>query len=92
MYESGNEKVVQLPVNGLSMAESPSRFNEPASLKKIQNIMQAMKDGKRLPPILVCKQGGTLQVLDGHHRLMAYQKMSLLTIPARVVIKVNKVS
>lgn len=35
-------------------------------------------------PVLIAREGRTLWLVDGHHRLMAYRRSGRLTIPARI--------
>lgn len=52
----------------------------------IEGLVQALTEGESLPPILIWKLKEEWVVLDGHHRLAAYQqvKQSSDRIPVRV--------
>lgn len=41
--------------------------------EQIAHMIQAIRDGSPLPPILIAEhEDGTTQILDGHHRAAAY--------------------
>jgi ParB-like chromosome segregation protein Spo0J len=83
------EKTVILPILKLVAFEPEDKFKEPKYAKNLAKIIQALKAGKELPPILVRKHQGGYQVLDGHHRFMAYKLAGKREIPARIVAKSN---
>ena len=83
------EPVVSIPVNKIDTFEPDDKFNDSYYAKNLQNIVAALKKGKKLPPILVRRQGQRFQVIDGHHRFMAYRILKLKEIPARIVVKSN---
>jgi pyrimidine deaminase RibD-like protein len=80
------EKTIMIPINKLSGFEPDSKFDDPHHAKNLANIVKAIKAGKKLPPILVRRHGiDRFQVVDGHHRFMAYRMAGAKSIPARVV-------
>ena len=84
-----SEPTVMLPVSKLTNFEPDDKFVKPENAKNLHNIVKALKAGKELPPILVRRQGLGYQVLDGHHRFMAYRLLGKKYIPARIVAKSN---
>jgi hypothetical protein len=85
--DSGKEeKTVMLPVKKLHVFEPDDKFDDPKHAKNLENIIKAIKAGKKLPPILVRRHGvDRYQVLDGHHRFKAYRMIGAKEIPARIV-------
>jgi hypothetical protein len=84
-----SEPTVILPVSKLTNFEPDDKFKNPENSKNLHNIVKALKAGKELPPILVRRQGLGYQVLDGHHRFMAYKLLGKKYIPARIIAKTN---
>ena len=83
------EPTVMLPVSKITTFEPDDKFEKTENAKNLHNIVKALKAGKELPPILVRRQGLGYQVLDGHHRFMAYRLLGKKYIPARIVAKSN---
>ena len=85
--DSGDpEKTVVIPTSKIHVFEPDSKFDDPHHAKNLANIVKAIKAGKKLPPILVRRHGiDRFQVVDGHHRFMAYRMAGVKAIPARVV-------
>ena len=80
------EKTVVIPTNKIHVFEPDDKFNNPQHAKNLANIVKAIKAGKKLPPILVRRHGiDRFQVVDGHHRFMAYRMAGVKNIPARVI-------
>jgi hypothetical protein len=80
------EKTVVIPTSKIHVFEPDSKFDDPHHAKNLANIVKAIKAGKKLPPILVRRHGiDRFQVVDGHHRFMAYRMAGAKSIPARVV-------
>lgn len=50
----------------------------------IYDMARALREGLKLPPITVFAVGAAFYVIDGHHRLAAYDTASVSKIPARV--------
>ena len=83
------EPTVMLPVSKVITFEPDDKFEKPENAKNLHNMVKALKAGNELPPILVRRQGLGYQVLDGHHRFMAYRLLGKKYIPARIVAKSN---
>ena len=80
------EKTVVIPTSKIHVFEPDSKFDDPHHAKNLANIVKAIKAGKKLPPILVRRHGiDRFQVVDGHHRFMAYRMAGAKSIPARVI-------
>lgn len=80
------EKTIVIPTSKIHVFEPDSKFDDPHHAKNLANIVKAIKAGKQLPPILVRRHGiDRFQVVDGHHRFMAYRMAGAKSIPARVV-------
>ena len=80
------EKTIVIPTSKIHVFEPDSKFDDPHHAKNLANIVKAIKAGKKLPPILVRRHGiDRFQVVDGHHRFMAYRMAGAKSIPARVV-------
>lgn len=50
----------------------------------IFDMARALRDGHKLPPIVVFPVGGAFYVMDGHHRLAAYDTASKTKVSAKV--------
>ena len=80
------EKTIVIPTSKIHVFEPDSKFDDPHHAKNLANIVKAIKAGKKLPPILVRRHGiDRFQVVDGHHRFMAYRMAGAKSIPARVI-------
>jgi len=87
---SHEEKTVKIPVHKIDVFEPDAKFDEPKYAKNLKKIVNAIKAGKTLPPILVRRMPGLrYQVLDGHHRFKAYRLAGVKSIPARIVAPAN---
>ena len=83
------ERTAMLPVSKLIAFEPEDKFKEPQYAKNLARIIQALKSGRELPPILVRRYQGGYQVLDGHHRFKAYKLLGKKHIPCRIIAKSN---
>ncbi|MGX1236819.1 ParB-like chromosome segregation protein Spo0J [Bradyrhizobium barranii subsp. barranii] len=52
----------------------------------IYDMARALRDGFKLPPITVFAVGTRFYVIDGHHRLAAYDTAGMRQVPARVFL------
>jgi hypothetical protein len=87
--EVGNYKasgpVVNIPSNQLAGFEPDDKMNQPASKANVEKIVAGLKQGAKLPPLMVRQYKNGYQVLDGHHRFWAYKLLGVKSIPAQVV-------
>lgn len=77
--------VVNISIRNLVGFEPDSKMKDPKSKANVKKMLEDLKKGNSLPPILVRKTASGYQVLDGHHRFYAYKLLKRNTIPARVV-------
>jgi len=77
--------VVNIPANQLVGFEPDDKMNRPASRANVEKIVAGLKQGAKLPPLLVRKYKNGYQVLDGHHRFWAYKMMGVKSISAQIV-------
>ena len=78
-----------IPVKDISTFEPDEKFQDKDNVKNLKDILIALKQGKKLPPILVRKHGNGYQVIDGHHRLKAYKLLNKKYIPAHIISTSN---
>jgi hypothetical protein len=87
--EIGNYKasgpVVNIPTNQLVGFEPDDKMNQPASKANVEKIVAGLKQGAKLPPLMVRKYKNGYQVLDGHHRFWAYKLSRVKSIPSQIV-------
>jgi len=77
--------VVNIPANQLVGFEPDAKMNQPKSKANVEKIVAGLKQGNKLPPLLVRKYNNGYQVIDGHHRFWAYKLLGVKSIPAQVV-------
>jgi hypothetical protein len=77
--------VVNILSNQLVGFEPDDKMNQPASKANVEKIVAGLKQGSKLPPLLVRKYKNGYQVLDGHHRFWAYKLLGVKSIPAQIV-------
>jgi RNA polymerase sigma factor (sigma-70 family) len=77
--------VVNIPANQLVGFEPDDKMNQPKSKVNVEKIVAGLKQGDKLPPLLVRKYKNGYQVLDGHHRFWAYKLLGVKSIPAQIV-------
>jgi hypothetical protein len=77
--------VVNIPAIQLVGFEPDNKMNQPKSKANVEKIVAGLKQGAKLPPLLVRKYKNGYQVLDGHHRFWAYKLLGVKSIPAQIV-------
>lgn len=77
--------IVNLSASQLVGFEPDNKMDQPASKANVEKIVAGLKQGDKLPPLLVRKYKNGYQVLDGHHRFLAYKLLGTKSIPAQVV-------
>jgi GNAT superfamily N-acetyltransferase len=80
-----NLPIINISANQLVGFEPDSKMNQPKSRANVEKIVAGLKQGAKLPPILVRKYKNGYQVLDGHHRFWAYKLLGVKSIPSRIV-------
>ena len=61
------------------------RWNTPLFAAEVDKLIESIKSTQRFEAVWLKKQDGVLSVLDGHHRVVGWQRMGNSTIPAVVV-------
>jgi hypothetical protein len=61
------------------------RWDTPLFDKEVDELIENIRSSKEFEAIWLKKQDGVLSVLDGHHRVVGWQRMGNTTIPAVVV-------
>ena len=61
------------------------RWDTPLFDKEVDELVKSIRSTKKFEAVWLKKQDGVLSVLDGHHRVVAWQRMGNSTIPAVVV-------
>jgi len=77
--------VVNISADRLVGFEPDNKMNQPKSKANVEKIVAGLKQGAKLPPLLVRKYKNGYQVLDGHHRFWAYKLLGVKSIPSRIV-------
>jgi hypothetical protein len=77
--------VVEIPAGQLFGFEPDDKMDQPKSKANVKKIVAGLKQGDKLPPLLVRKYKNGYQVLDGHHRFWAYKLLGVKSIPVQVV-------
>ena len=80
-----NLPIVNISANQLVGFEPDAKMNQPKSRANVEKIVAGLKQGAKLPPLLVRKYKNGYQVLDGHHRFWAYKLLGVKSIPSRIV-------
>ena len=87
--EVGNYKptgpVVNISSNQLVGFEPDDKMQQPQSATKVKGIIDAIRKGQKMPPVLVRKHKNGYQVIDGHHRFWSMKKVGMTQIPAQIV-------
>ena len=68
------------------------RWDTPLFDAEVDKLIESIKSTHRFEAVWLKKQDGILSVLDGHHRVVAWQRMGNSTIPAVVVTVTPRVS
>jgi hypothetical protein len=77
--------IVNISADMLVGFEPDDKMNQPKSRANVEKIVAGLKQGAKLPPLLVRKYKNGYQVLDGHHRFWAYKLLGVKSIPSRIV-------
>ena len=77
--------VTTVPISSLSMWEPESKLTGAEGREHVAQMVQAIKQGVKLPPITVTPLATGYRIVDGHHRYGAYKLAGVKNIPVRVV-------
>jgi hypothetical protein len=61
------------------------RWDTPLFDKEVSELIASIRSTKKFEAVWLMKQDGVYSVLDGHHRMAAWQRMGNSAIPAVVV-------
>lgn len=61
------------------------RWDTPLFDREVDELIKSIQSTKRFEAVWLKKQDGIYTLLDGHHRVAAWQRMGNLAIPAVVV-------
>jgi ParB-like chromosome segregation protein Spo0J len=61
------------------------RWDTPTFAAEVDKLIESIKSTNRFEAVWLKKQDGVLSVLDGHHRVVGWQRMGNTTIPAVIV-------
>jgi hypothetical protein len=61
------------------------RWDTPLFDKEVGELVESIGSTRKFEAVWLKKQDGVLSVLDGHHRVVGWQRMGNTTIPAVVV-------
>jgi hypothetical protein len=84
-YDGRELSSTTIPADTLVGFEPDSKMKDPKSAANVAKIVQGIKTGDKLPPLLVRKLGSGYQVIDGHHRFWAHKQVGNKDIPVKIV-------
>ena len=61
------------------------RWDTPLFDKEVDELIESIRATNKFEAVWLKKRDGVLSVLDGHHRVIAWQRMGNATIPAVIV-------
>ncbi len=76
---------VDIELDSLVAFEPDEQMEAEDSAARLNEMIQILRSGSELAPILVRVYNNGYQVVDGHHRFRAYRKAERKTIPAKIV-------
>lgn len=80
-----NEHVVIADIQRNESDGGKWRWDTPLFDAEVDKLIDSIKSTNRFEAVWLKKQDGVLSVLDGHHRVVGWQRMGNSTIPAVVV-------
>lgn len=83
--EVGNENVKIADIQRNEEDGGKWRWDTPLFDKEVGELSESITSSKKFEAVWLKKQDGIYSVLDGHHRVIAWQRMGNETIPAVVV-------
>jgi hypothetical protein len=78
--------VTSLPIDKLERWEPASKLQGASNQAKVQQMVQDIKQGAKLPPITVTPLlTGGYRIIDGHHRYGAYLQAGVRDVPVQIM-------
>lgn len=68
------------------------RWDTPLFAAEVDKLIESIKSTNRFEAVWLKRQDGVLSMLDGHHRMVGWQRMGNSTIPAVVATVKPRVS
>jgi len=76
------EVLMTVPITSLV----PTEPEQEKDLSLVEDITEAILKGETIPPIKVRKAGDKYEIIDGHHRYLAYQQAQVDNVPVRILL------
>ena len=77
--------VTKLPLSKLKVNEPDSKMSYPGNRLNIMGMVDTIKKGGELPPIIVVPKNFSYTILDGHHRYTAYKMAGVNEVPVKIL-------
>jgi len=78
--------ITSVPIDKLERWEPASKLQGTANQAKVQQMVQDIKQGAKLPPITVTPLlTGGYRIIDGHHRYGAYLQAGVQDVPVQIM-------
>jgi pyrimidine deaminase RibD-like protein len=77
--------VTKLPLSKLRVNEPDSKMSYPGNRLNIMGMVDTIKKGGELPPIIVVPKNFNYMILDGHHRYTAYKMAGIDEVPVKIL-------
>jgi pyrimidine deaminase RibD-like protein/GNAT superfamily N-acetyltransferase len=77
--------VKELPLSKLRLNEPDSKMANPANRMTVMSMVDTIKKGGELPPIIVVPKNFNYTILDGHHRYAAYKLAGVENVPVKIL-------
>ena len=79
------KSAINIPLDKLF--KNQKNEDEENNSERVEGIIKAIKEKKKLEPIIVVKEGEKYRILDGNHRYQAYKKLGKEKAKCLVVSK-----
>jgi pyrimidine deaminase RibD-like protein len=77
--------VTKLPLSKLRLNEPDSKMANPGNRMTVMSMVDTIKKGGELPPIIVVPKNFNYTILDGHHRYTAYKLAGVEDVPVKIL-------